>query len=377
MLHKPYAILMLFICFTAGLRAQDQRWGSANLSSFEKKITSLREKYHIPGLSVGVMHGKTLTWKKGFGYADVANKIVPDENTVYQVASVTKTFGSILLMQQVEAGKLSLDDPISKYGINLGARWGSDPRIKLKHLMTHTAMGNMWNSYKPGYKFRYNGGWYHQLDKAIEKSSGRGFGELLMDTIVRPLGMTRTAPSTDDSLDFSLSGLDKEKYLSWTARPYDWNKKKKRLDTVTFKYGFGPAAGLMSTVADLALYSAAIDEKRFLQPGTWEQVWTPFVNKRGKKIQYGLGWFVTSYKGLKMIWHTGWWMGYSALFLKVPEKDITFIILANSQDVSRPFYHIVQPLGGPFGFFSPFHKNLNRKVQASAFAKAFLDHFLE
>ena len=62
-------------------------------------------------------------------------KIVPDENTVYQIASVTKTFGSILLMQQVEAGKVSLEDPIAKYAVNLGARWGSDERIKVKHLL--------------------------------------------------------------------------------------------------------------------------------------------------------------------------------------------------------------------------------------------------
>ena len=376
MLYKPSAIFFLLIV-SVTLQAQDHRWDSANLQSFENKVASLREKYHIPGLSVGVMHGKTLVWKKGFGYADIENKIAPDENTVYQVASVTKTFGSIILMQQVEAGKAGLDDPISKYGINLGARWGSDPRIKIKHLLTHTAMGNVWNAYKPGYAFRYNGGWYNQLDAAISKASGSSFGQLVMDTIIKPLGLKRTAPSTDDSLDFALSGFDRDTYLSWTAKPYDWNKKKKQLTPVTYKYGFGPAAGLMSTVADLAVYSAALDEKRFLRPETWEQVWTPFVTGRGKKIQYGLGWFVTRYKGLKMIWHTGWWMGYSALFLKVPEKDITFIILANSQDLSRPFYHIIHPIPKVLGMYSPFHRNLKNKVQASAFAKAFLGHFLE
>lgn len=376
MLYKPSAIFFLLIV-SVTLQAQDHRWDSANLQSFENRVASLREKYHIPGLSVGVMHGKTLVWKKGFGYADMENKIAPDENTVYQVASVTKTFGSIILMQQVEAGKAGLDDPIGKYGINLGARWGSDPRIKIKHLLTHTAMGNVWNAYKPGYAFRYNGGWYNQLDAAISKASGSSFGQLVMDTIIKPLGLKRTAPSTDDSLDFALSGFDRDTYLSWTAKPYDWNKKKKQLTPVTYKYGFGPAAGLMSTVADLAVYSAALDEKRFLRPETWEQVWTPFVTGRGKKIQYGLGWFVTRYKGLKMIWHTGWWMGYSALFLKVPEKDITFIILANSQDLSRPFYHIIHPIPKVLGMYSPFHRNLKNKVQASAFAKAFLGHFLE
>lgn len=377
MFYRSSAIFVFVLLSSVTLFAQNKRWDSANFRSFEHKLESLREKYHIPGLSVGVMRGKTLAWAKGFGYADVENRTVPDENTVYQVASVTKTFGSIILLQQVEAGRARLDDPISQYGINLGARWGSDPRIKIKHLLTHTAMGNVWNAYKPGYAFRYNGSWYHQLDAVIRKASGSTFGQLLMDTIVRPLGLSRTAPSTDDSVNFALSGFDRSTYLSWTAKPYDWNKKKKQLSPVTFRYGFGPAAGLMSTVADLAVYSAALDEKRFLRPETWEQVWTPFVTQRGKKIQYGLGWFVTHYKGVKMLWHTGWWMGYSALFLKVPEKDITFIILANSQDLSRPFYHIVQPIPGFFGMTSPFHRNLKKKVQASKFAKAFLDHFME
>ncbi|MBO9151645.1 serine hydrolase domain-containing protein [Chitinophaga sp. GCM10012297] len=378
MFYRSSALFALFLLSVSTLRAQSSRWDSANFRSFETKLESLREKYHIPGISVGVMHGKTLVWAKGFGYADLENKVVPDENTVYQVASITKTFGSIILLQQIEAGKAQLGDPISKYGINLGARWGSDPRIKIKHLFTHTAMGNVWNAYKPGYAFRYNGSWYHQLDAVIRKASGSTFGQLVTDTIIRPLGLMRTAPSTGDSASFALSGFDRDTYLSWTAKPYDWNKKKKRLDTVkNFRYGFGPAAGLMSTVADLAVYSAAIDEKRFLRPETWEQAWTPFVTERGKKVQYGLGWFVTRYKGVKMIWHTGWWMGYSALFLKVPEKDITFIILANSQDVSRPFYHIVQPIPGFFGMHNPFHRNLKNKVQASKFAKAFLDHFME
>jgi CubicO group peptidase (beta-lactamase class C family) len=112
--------------------ANDNVWTQSFLAAFEKEVETLRERHHIPGLSVGIVKGKQLAWKKGFGYADVEQKIVPDEHTVYQIASVTKTFGSILLMQQVEAGKVSLDDPIAQYNINLGARWGSDERIKSK-----------------------------------------------------------------------------------------------------------------------------------------------------------------------------------------------------------------------------------------------------
>jgi CubicO group peptidase (beta-lactamase class C family) len=137
----------------------DSTWNAA----FESKIETLRQRYHIPGLSAGVVYQGKLVWKKGFGYADVDRQVAPDEHTVYQIASLTKTFGSIILMQQVEAGKISLDDPIQKYGIRLGGRWGSDTSIKIKHLLTHTAMGTTWNGFKPGYSFRYNGDWYGQL----------------------------------------------------------------------------------------------------------------------------------------------------------------------------------------------------------------------
>lgn len=373
--------LFLFACHSSRravnklpVTSRDAVWSAERIDHLEKKLEHLREKYHIPGISAGVVNERQLAWKKGFGYANLENKTVPDENTVYQVASVTKTFGSIILMQQVQAGKVSLDDPISKYKINLGARWGSDPRIRVKHLLTHTAAGSMFNSYKPGYVFRYNGSWYSELGKVIAQSSGHPFGELLMEQIIRPLSLKNTVPSTDDSLNFARTGYNKDSFMRQVARPYDW--KNKQLQPVTFKYGFGPAAGIMSNVADLAVYSNAIDDRKFLADSTWEKVFTPYVNPKGKTIQYGLGWFVTYYKGLKVMWHTGWWTGYSALFVKIPQRDLTFIILANSQDLSRPFYHIVHPLPG-IGMFNPFRRNLKKKLVASAFGAAFLDHFLE
>ena len=352
----------------------DSVWTSSNMAAFEMEIETLRKQYHIPGLSVGIVNAKKLAWKKGFGYADIENKIVPDENTVYQIASVSKTFGSILLMQQVEAGNLSLDDPIRNFGIDLGARWGSDERIKIKHLLTHTAMGNTLNGFKPGYVFRYNGNWYGKLSAAIEKSSGHAYGDLLMNIIIRPLGLKSTVPSVDDSVNFKLSGYNKDSFLVKVARPYDW--KHDRFNPVTYQYSFGPAAGIMSTVSDLSLYSIAIDEKKFLKPATWEQVFTPFKTPKGKTIQYGLGWYVRYYNRMKIMWHTGWWMGYSALFVKVPEKDLTFIVLANSQDLTRPFYHLIQPIPG-VGVHKPFAKNLNNNLLASDFAAAFFRYFVD
>ncbi len=280
-------------------------------------------------------------------------------------------------MQLAYDGKLSINDPINKYGINLGARWGSDPRIKLKHLLTHTAAGNDFNGFKPGRKFIYNGAWYNELGKPIEQASGRTFGELLMDSIVRPLGMKGTAPSPDDAPNFQLSGFDSAAYVKTMAVPYDWDKRAgKTVKVKDFKYGFGPAAGLVSNISDLAKYAIAIDERKFLTPGQWDTMWLPFETSKGKYISYGQGWFTEQYKGERVVWHTGWWLGYSALFLKLPDRNLTFIALANSQYLSRPFYHFVQP--APFlpARRDPLKKDYNKYVEASDFAKLFLESFV-
>jgi len=347
-----------------------EKWSAANLAGFEASIEKERKQNHIPGLSAGIVYGDKLIWKKGFGFADIANQQVPDEHTVYQIASVTKTFSSILLMQQVEEGKASLEDPIAKYNINLGARWGSDERIKVKHLLTHTAMGGTMNGFKPGYQFRYNGDWYNRLKEVIEQSSGRSFGMLLLDSILNPLGLKETVPSTDDSVNFSLTGKDKTAFLSKVAKPYDWQNKQ--IVPVDYHYIFGPAAGIMSSVHDLAQYSMAIDANNFIEAETWQQVFTPFKTPKGKTIQYGLGWFVGYHKGLKLLWHTGWWTGYSALFVKIPEKDLTLIILANSQDLTRPYM-----TSNFWKWLNPFDKNLNKNLLDSDFAASFYKHFVK
>jgi CubicO group peptidase (beta-lactamase class C family) len=255
-------------------------WDTSNLEAFEKKLEALRKRRHLPSFSTGIVNEKKLAWKKSFGYADVENKIKPTENTVYQLASITKTFGAIILMQQVETGSVSLDDPIAKYGINLGARWGSDERIKIKHLVTHTAQGNSLNIFKPGYSFRYNGDFYDRIKLPIEKTSGKSFGELVLENIIHPLGLKNTVPNIGDTVAFSLTEYGRADFEKKIAKPYEW--RKGRLHAVTYRDYFGPAAGLMSSVADLGVYSIAIDEKKFLSPESWDKVFysCPFGKRK-------------------------------------------------------------------------------------------------
>ena len=362
------ALCSLLVVASLWCQAQSTQVFSAiaDTSGFAARLEALRQYYHIPSLSVGIVQGKRLVWYRGLGYADIEQKIAPTEHTIYHLASVTKTFGSIILMQLVEAGKVNLDDPVTKYGINLGARWGNDDRIKLKHLLTHTAQGNSLNGFKPGYSFGYNGDYYGQLIKPIEQASSRSFGQLLVEQIIRPLGLTHTVPNLSDTVNFALTGYDRTGYGQLVAKPYE--PVKGQIVPTTYASYFGPSAGLLSSVSDLATYSIAIDEGRFLRPATWEQVFTPFQSPRGKVLPYGLGWFIRNYNGIKVLWHTGLWTGTSSLLVKIPEQDLTLIMLANSPDLNRPFY-------AKYDIFRT-NPRLQKDLRASAFARLFLNQFV-
>ncbi len=334
-------------------------------AAFQAKMEQLREKHHIPSLSVGVVHGKQLVYYGGFGYADVGKKVVPDKHTIYHLASVSKTFAAIVVMKLVEEGKLYLDDPVTKYGIRLWGRWGNDDRIKLRHLLTHTAQGHTFNGFKPGYSFRYNGDFYGQTISAVEQASDESYVSLLTELVITELNLEHTVPNTLDTASFAVANKERQSIESKIAKGYDWRDKE--LVPVEYPSYFGPAAGLMSCVSDLVAYSNAIDEGRLISAESWAHMFTPTVSPKGKKLPYGIGWFVREYNEHKVLWHTGWWTGNSSLFVKIPDKDLTLIILANSQDVSRPFYPK----------YNPFRKKLKNNLMKSAFARAFFDEVVK
>lgn len=74
-----------------------------------------------------------------------------------------------------------------------------------------------------------------------------------------------------------------------------------------------------------------------LRPDTVRLAFAPAVASSGKPLPYGLGWFVQQHRGVQLIWHYGWWVGDSSLIIKIPERKLTFILLANSDGLSRKF----------------------------------------
>src|ERR1044071_4195610 len=155
------------------------------LMLLEQRLDAIRQRLKIPAMSCAVVKDQKIIWAKGFGYADLENKIPATEHTSYHLASLTKTFGSTILMQLIQDGKVKLDDPVSKYGIVLE----SEGVIRVKHLFSHTSEG------VPGERYSYNGNRFAELDKVVQKASGKSFAELVIANILDPLDLKETAPN--------------------------------------------------------------------------------------------------------------------------------------------------------------------------------------
>ena len=325
-----FAVVLLLNA--SGRRSKTPSRDKQRLARFEKQANELRALLKIPGMSAVIVKDQEVLWAKGFGYADFENRIAATPDTIYHIASLTKTFAATLLMQLVEQGKLDLDEPVSYYSSDF-----KDDSVKIKHLLSHTSDGT------PGERYQYSGNRFDYLTAVIEKQTGKPFREVIVEAFLDPLAMSSSVPGHDvvDEADKWAALLGKEnlsryaKSLSRLSQPYTLFGDSEVIHVPYPPQDIGAAAGLLSTVLDMAQYDAAIDRHVFLKKETQEKAWTAFVSNSGQPLRHGLGWFVTDYHGIKLIWHYGHWgTGFSSIYLKVPEKNISLVMLANSEALS-------------------------------------------
>jgi CubicO group peptidase (beta-lactamase class C family) len=313
---------------------------NTQLKKFAKDIDELRQALKIPGMSAAIVKDQKVIWADGLGYANLEQRIKATATTPYVIASLTKPVAATLLLQLMEQGKINLDDPIKKYF----PRDFETDRVKLRHLITHTA-GVFTPDGKPGDKYAYSGSWFGYLGFAIAKAADTSFRDQLVNQVLVPLNMNNSVPGHDvfsvmpSPIDHYTAGT-RERYeaiLQRLAKPYTLYGANENILSPYPPKNIGSSAGLISTVTDLAKFDAAIDQNQLIKKETQELAWTQAVTNSGEKIPYGLGWFVQEIGGLKLIWHYGQWPVFSGLYLKVPEKNITLILLANSTGLSAPF----------------------------------------
>jgi CubicO group peptidase (beta-lactamase class C family) len=315
---------------------------AVSIADFETRLDSLRKGANIPGLVAGIIKGGQTIWTKNYGYADLQKNIPVTNSTIFHLASLTKTFASTVIIQLVNENKISLNAPVANYGINLIER----DTVRVIHLLTHTSEG------VPGSNFKYNGDRYALVSNVIQSATGETFHKLANDRIMQPLGLLNTAPG-DMRLAIA-NGYDTTRLLKITAQGYSSNGTQ----MVDYPTNFSAAAGLISNIDDMLKYAAAFDGNLLLSDDLKTKVFAPMISNAGKTLPYGLGWFVQEKEGIKFSWHYGYWTGMSSLIIRVPEKKLSFIIMANSDMLSAPY-----SLG-------------NGDIWVSPYAKEFLKSFV-
>jgi CubicO group peptidase (beta-lactamase class C family) len=295
------------------------------LQGFEASLDSIRVQLRIPGLAAAIAQGGQIVWSRGFGLADVEHGRPATDTTSFYVASVTKSVAAIVLMQLVEEGLVHLDDPISHYGVHLEA----DGVVTVKNVFNHTSEG------VPGTVFRYNGGRYIRLGDVMLHATGKTFAQLLAERILRPLGLRHTAPDVTLLADFYAAGLNRQAFLANVAMPYELVDGQV-VPSARLRH-FSPAAGLVSSVRDLARISIALDADQLLDSAAKEEMLSPTIEIYGPSRTYGLGWFVQWYAGVKLEWHFGLAQAHSALIIRAPARRLTFVAVANTSRLTGAY----------------------------------------
>ena len=320
---SPVVLLALVASLTTG---PNQGPAARTLGEFGSQLDRLRSQLAIPGMSAIVMVRDSVVWEGSLGIADIPSQRPVTPVTQFHLASLTKTFASTIVMQLVEQGLVHLDDPIGDYGLSLPG----PGVIRVRHLLSHTSEG------VPGDQFRYNGDRFALLDRVIQRVTGESFATRVMARIITPLGLDRTAPNPLNAVAFAASGRDAATYLAGMATGYGIDSRRRPVP-VGYPASFSSAAGLVSTARDVARYSAALDGGQFLSASTRTLAYTPSRGAGNRILPYGLGWFISTVRGHTLVWHYGYWTGNSSLIIKEPSRGLTFVALANSDQLSARF----------------------------------------
>ncbi|MBD2313892.1 beta-lactamase family protein [Desertifilum sp. FACHB-1129] len=316
-------------------------------------LQTIMAQHHIPGLSVAAIQEGETVLIKGYGLANVEHAVSATEHTVYEIASIGKTFSAIATLMLVEEGMISLSDRIIDYLDDPPEAWQP---VTLKHILTHqsgipsyTDAPNYWEltrlelskaevlglvsdlplKFPPGQESAYDNTGYYLLGLMLEKVMGKTYGEVLRDRIFAPLGMNATQMNNPAHI------------VPHRASGYQWrnnqlHNKPYYSPSVTYSAG-----GQLSSVADMVKWEKALYNQTLLQPATLEQMWMPYPSVRGnewedRRYALGLGWFILNYGDRRVVGHNGSILGFASNITRFIDDRISVIVLCNLDRIARP-----------------------------------------
>ncbi|MDB5146550.1 MAG: hypothetical protein JWQ57_570 [Mucilaginibacter sp.] len=351
-------LLMLFNGITNVLQAQDK---SVRLDSL---FTSLFKQHEFNG-NVLVAEKGNVVYRHSFGYADAGSKLLNTDQTAFNLASVSKTFTAVAILQLKQTGKLRLDDPFVKYFPDFPWR-----QITIRHLLSHTsglpdyqifekpysenhekiyslndlipALKNDKRGllFKTGERYSYSNTGFGLLALLVEKLSGMKFPDYLAKYIFKPAGMAHTYIETP-----LLPVADKNRAQRYEFLSYSPGQLKRidsvkgdRIEAVILGAIIGPTA-VVSTTGDLLKFDEALYNGKLLKQQMLDEAFVPALLNNGDKAAagwantksyYGLGWMILQDSTYgKVVWHSGGSSGVVTVFLRNIARKQTVVVLDN------------------------------------------------
>jgi len=321
---------------------------SAALAEIEKTLETRRKELGIPGISVAIVKDDQIIYLKGLGEKDIERKLPVTPDTRFAIGSASKAFTGMLAVMAADDGKLSLDDSPKKFLPYFTLRdQEAAAKITIRDLLAHrsglnrtdlamvTGMlnreelirvaGEAKPTAKLGEKFQYQNIMYTAAGEAVAKAENSTWDKLIAWRIFKPLGMNNsdtTAEAMQKARDYSL-GYD---YTPST-------KETRRLPQRSIDVA-APAGAINSSARDMAqwlrlmLNNGTYNGKRIVSEKGFEQLISKQVNIGGA-VDYGLGWFLRTWKGHKVVEHGGNIDGFNSQVALMPDQKLGFVLLTN------------------------------------------------
>jgi CubicO group peptidase (beta-lactamase class C family) len=299
-----------------------------------QKIDSLVRGYvnvnKFTGTALVARNGKMI-FEQGYGYRDEQTKSPNDAGTIFQIASVTKTFTSAMVLKLVELKKMSLTDKLSKWYPG----FPNSDRITIENLLSHTSgifdytrdtvshlniEANMMAflakkplDFEPGTDWRYSNSGYSILGYIIRKVSGMTYEQAVRHYIFTPLHMDH-------------SGFDFEHLRNpEKARGYSMGDSGKVAAGYSDSSAVFAAGAIYSTVGDLYKWHQGLQTYQVVGKAMMDKAYTRFKNN------YGYGWIIDSIGNQKMVYHSGNIAGFSSVLARIPADDVCIVLLNNQE----------------------------------------------
>jgi len=312
----------------------------------------LTEEKNFSGVILYAEKGKT-KFLKAYGFRNYNTRQPLQTTDIFELASVSKQFTSMIIMMLQEEGKLSYDDLVEKYLVI------PYKGITIRHLLTHTSglpdyqaiMDAHWDkskvagnkdileylnlyaplqNFEPGTKYEYSNTGYILLASIAEKVTGIDFITLCRSRIFSPLDMNsteiRSLEKKANTENFAIGHI----YVKESARFVRADSFLSSDYTIWLGNRKGPGR-ISSNAEDLLIWDQALYSSKLAKPATVKQAFTPGILNDGSSIQYGFGWMIkTNEKGEKVIWHSGDNPGYKTRIMRYPATKQTLIVLCNN-----------------------------------------------